>query len=184
MMCNCIRIFQPVCAIWLLFSMCLLTVSEWVSGDRNAVAEWDYGVTDGGIGYHKLHRRTQLLFSEVNSQAEWGNWYYATEMNDKVTRQSGRDVTVRGEFSQNGKLANSKDTDYRPISQDWPVFAFAIDLESVDSSPAGALFTIGVYQTDAIQYDGPSGIAPVPSLWTDYFSDETSAVSFPFGVRY
>ncbi|RMJ27040.1 Glutaminase [Aspergillus sp. HF37] len=152
--------------------------AEWASGDLNAVAEWDYGVTDGGVAYHKVHRQTQLLFSEVSSKAEWGNWYWATESNDKMTHQSGSDVNVRGKFSSDGKLDNSKDTNYRPISQDWPVFAFAVDLETVDTTPASTLFTIGLYQTDAIQYNAPSGERAVPSLWTDYFSDERAAVQF------
>jgi hypothetical protein len=173
--CNCIRIFLPVRGVVWSFIACL-TVSEWASGDRNAVAEWDYGVTDGGIAYHKVHRQTQLLFSEVSSKAEWGDWYWATESHEKMTHQSGSDVNVRGKFSSDGKLDNSKDTNYRPISQDWPVFAFAVDLEIVDSTPASTLFTIGLYQTDAIQYNAPSGERSVPSLWTDYFSDERAAV--------
>lgn len=174
--CNYIRISRPVLGTLMSFDA-YLTVIEWVSGDRNTVVEWDYGVT-GGIAYHKVYRQTQLLFSEVNSQAEWGNWYWATESNDKMTHQSGRDVTVRRKFSSDGKLDNSKDTNYRPISQDWPVFAFLVDLESVDSSPASTLFTIGLYQTDAIQYDGPSGMVAVPSLWTSYFKDERAAVRY------
>lgn len=155
-----------------------LTDAEWVSGDRNAVAKWEYGETDGGVAYHKVYRQDQLLFSEVNSQAEWGNWYWAAKGGCQMTYQSGPDVAVRDEFKSNGRLANSNDSDYRAISKDWPVFAFAIDLDTVDSSQASALFTIGLYQRDAIQYDGPDGIGPVPSLWTSYFADELDAVDF------
>lgn len=160
----------------------MLTAIEWVSGDRNAVAQWDYGTTEG-IAYHKVHRQTQLLFSEVTDQAEWGNWYWATDSHAKMTYQSGRDVDIRGQFTSNGKLANSKDTNYRSISDNWPVFAFAVDLESVDSSSASTLFTLGLYQDDAIQYNGPSGVQKVPSLWKSYFPTEQAAVRTPFRHR-
>lgn len=95
-----------------------------------------------------------------------------------MTQQSGRDVDVRGAFVSNGQLANSKDTNYRAIRDNWPVFAYAVDFGTVNSSPAGALFTIGLYQTEAIQYDGPDGYGPVPSLWTSYFEDDLEALEF------
>jgi hypothetical protein len=150
---------------------------EWVSGDRTAVAEWEYGVTSHGVAYHKVYRQTQLLFSEVRDQGEWGNWYWATEDSEKVTHQSGADVAVRGAFAANGTLGNSKDSNYRAISTNWPVFGFAIDLGSVTSSSVDTRFTIGLAQTEAIQYSSPDGIRAEPSLWTSYFDDDLAAVS-------
>lgn len=139
------------------------------------MAQWDYGVADG-IAYHRVYRQTQLLFSEINDNAEWGHWYWATNDGNNMTYQSGPDVDVRNAFSTNGKLGNSQDTNYRAISDNWPVFAFAVDLGSVDSSPVGTLFSIGLAQTDAVQYAFKTGMAPVPSLWTSYFSDDLAAV--------
>lgn len=141
------------------------------------MAQWDYGVTDDGIAYHKVYRQNQLLFSEAKEQAEWGNWYWATESNDKLTHQSGPDVDVRGAFSTKGVLSNSVDSQYRTISKNWPVFGFAMDLGSVGSSPVDTLFTIGLAQAKAIQYSGPKGIEAVPPLWTSYFDDDLAAVS-------
>ncbi|EAW09296.1 glutaminase GtaA [Aspergillus clavatus NRRL 1] len=152
--------------------------AEWASGDRAAVAEWDYGVTNDGIAYHKVHRQNQLLFSEAKEQAEWGNWYWATEDNDNLTYQSGPDVDVRGAFSANGVLSNSQDANYRTISKNWPVFGFAVDLGDVGSSPVDTLFTIGLAQTEAIQYSSPKGTQAVPSLWTSYFDDDLAALNF------
>lgn len=148
-----------------------------MSGDRNAAVEWDYGVTDEEIAYHKIQRQTQLLFSETRDQSEWGSWYWATHNDTSVTHQSGAGEDVRRAFRKNGKLSNSKDNNYRAISTNWPVFAFAVDLGSVSSETVGRLFTIGLDQQDAIQYSGATGTRAVPSLWTSYFSDGLAAVS-------
>lgn len=158
-------------------------VLEWASGDRNAIAQWDYGVTDDGVAYHKVYRQTQLLFSENTEQAEWGEWYWATDDQDGLSYQSGPDVDVRGAFAKNGKLANSDDKNYRAISTNWPVFAFSRDPGSVKTS-AGTLFSIGLAQDSAIQYSGkPEGTTVMPSLWKSYFSTATAAVSGPLLFR-
>lgn len=73
-------------------------------------------------------------------------------------------------------LANTKDTNYRPINQEYPVFGFSVDLGSVTRS-VNTLYTIGLTQQQAIQFDGATGIVPLASLWTSYFSSETDAVS-------
>lgn len=152
-------------------------MTEWASGDRNAVAEWDYGTTDG-VAYHKVYRQTQLAFSQANEQAEWGHWYWATDESDSTTHQSGADIAVRGQFATNGKLTNNGDSNFRAISSTWPVFGFASDLGSVSSSPVSTLFSLGLTQDEAIQYEGASAYAPVPSLWKSYFSTELAALSF------
>lgn len=141
------------------------------------MVEWDFG-TNEGVAYHKVHRQTQLAFSQVNEQAEWGYWYWATDANDGMTYQSGAHADVRGQFSKNGKLTNDGDTKFRAISKDWPVFGFASDLGTVKSSPVSTLFSLGLTQDDAIQYEGSSSYGAVPSLWKSYFETEVSAVSF------
>ncbi len=148
-----------------------------MSGDRSAIAQWDYGVTGDGVAYHKVHRQTPLLFSENRDQAEWGDWYWATDDGVDLTYQAGADVDVRGAFASNGRLSNTNDAGYRGISDDWPVFGFAHDLGSIESS-TGVLFSIGLAQREAIQYTGTSDtLSPVSSLWTSYFSTALDAVS-------
>lgn len=149
--------------------------SEWVSGDRSDTAQWDYGTT-GDVAYHRVYRQTQLLWSENSDQAEWGYYYWATKNEKGMTYQSGQDVVVRGQFINNGTLANTQDSNYRAINDDWPVFGFSFDLGSVGSRAANALFTIGLCQDQAIQFLGSNGIESVPSLWTSYFSHDTDAV--------
>jgi Domain of unknown function (DUF5127) len=151
-------------------------VPEWVAGDHSSVAQWEYDTTSDGISYHRVYRQTQLLFSETNDQADWGYWYWATKTVPGLTFESGADVDVRGAFQKNGKLSNAKDTNFRPIDQDFPVFGFSVDLGSVTGS-VSTLFTLGLTQEQAIQFDGQTGIVPLNSLWTSYFSSETDTVS-------
>lgn len=148
--------------------------AEWVTGDHTAIAQWDYG-TSGDIASHKVWRQEQLQFSETNNQADWGNWYWSTANVAGLTYQNGADVDVRGAFVTNGKLANSQDTNYRAIDQDWPVFGFASDLGSVTSA-VRTVYTLGLTQEEAIQFDGETGVVPLSSLWTSYFKSETDAV--------
>jgi hypothetical protein len=148
-----------------------------VSGDRNTIAQWDYGTTDN-VAYHKVYRQTQLAFSEVNQQGEWGYWYWATDVSNGMTHQSGQDTLVRGQFASHGTLANTRDTNYRAINHDWPVFGFSSDLGTVNSSPVSTLFSLGLTQDEAIQFEGADGYNPVPSLWKSYFDTELEALSF------
>lgn len=82
----------------------------------------------GGVAYHKVWRQQQLEFSELDQQANWGYWYYATDNTKGLTYQSGADADVRSQFIDNGKLANTEDTNYRGIDDRFPVFGFAKDL--------------------------------------------------------
>ncbi|KAF2825873.1 DUF1793-domain-containing protein [Ophiobolus disseminans] len=152
--------------------------AEWVSGNRNSKAEWSYGTAPDGISYHKVWKQEQLVFHEYEDRGEWGNIYYATDSGHGYTYQSGADRDVRGNFTSSGKLSNSKDTNFRAINDRWPVFAFAIDLGSVDSEATSNLFSIGLCQDPAIQFLGKDGLRNVPSLWKDYFKDDVSVLSF------
>ncbi|KAL4757432.1 glutaminase GtaA [Aspergillus foveolatus] len=152
--------------------------AEFVSGDRSAIAQWDYGVTSDGVAYHKIYRQTPLLFSEHRDQAEWGDWYWATDNVAGLTYQAGPDIDVRGAFARNGKLTNNNDANHRAISNNWPVFGFAHDLGSISSSTR-VLFSIGLTQREAIQYSGSSStLSPLPALWTSYFSTALDALDF------
>ena len=164
--------------------LCTLTkfVIEWVSGDRFDIAEWDYGVVQdsstAGIAYHKIYRQTQLLFSESRQQTEYGNWYWATDNVANLTYQSGTDTDVRGAFSSKGALANTNDTNFRAINDSYPTFGFAVPLGSVEGTAVSTLFTLGLAQEQAIQFDGASGNASVNSLWTSYYATEAAALEF------
>jgi hypothetical protein len=119
-----------------------------------------------------------LAFSEINQQAEWGYWYWSTDAANGMTHQSGQDTVVRGQFSSNGALTNEADTNYRAINNAWPVFGFSSDLGTVNSNPVSTLFSLGLTQDEAIQYEGSSGYGPVPSLWKSYFDTDVDAATF------
>ena len=133
----------------------------------------------GGLAYHRVWRQQQLEFSEIDQQANWGYWYYATKNVAGLTYQSGADTAVRGQFLKNGYLANTQDTNYRAIDDNFPVFGFAVDLGKVSTSTVSTLFQLSLHQENCVQFEGANGIQSVPCMWTNYFSDETSAVSSP-----
>lgn len=96
-----------------------------------------------------------------------------------LTYQSGADVDVRGQFVNNGSLADTEDTDYRAINDDYPVFGFALDLGSVGSSSVESVFSINLAQgAAAIIYDSAAGNQTITSLWTATYSDDLSALDF------
>ncbi|KAI1819556.1 glutaminase GtaA [Xylaria intraflava] len=151
---------------------------EWSSGDITAPIEWDYGTSDG-VAYHKFYRKSQTEISETNQLPNWGTFYWTTGNTKGLTYQSGADVDVRGTFTSKGALPNTKDTNFRAINSNWPVFGFAKDLGSVSTSPVNTLFTIGLTQDNAIQLLGKgSDLTTYQSLWKSYFNSDLAAVTF------
>ncbi|KAI0024147.1 glutaminase GtaA [Xylariomycetidae sp. FL0641] len=151
---------------------------EWAAGDTSLVIEWDYGTSDG-VAYHQFALQNQTEFTESNQQANWGDWYWATNDGEGLTYQSGSSAAVRGEFLSNGALSNMKDSNFRAVSDDWPVFGLAHDLGSVGTSSANVVYTIGIAQVNAIELLGSgSGLTTYKSLWTDYFGTGLEALTF------
>jgi hypothetical protein len=78
---------------------------------------------------------------------------------------------VRAQFINNGKLANTEDTNYRAVSNDWPVFAFAKNLGTVTSTATSpVVFTIGHVRDPAIQYITAHDVMQPRSVyfWTSF----------------
>ncbi|TGJ82139.1 hypothetical protein E0Z10_g6633 [Xylaria hypoxylon] len=151
---------------------------EWASGNLNSVIEWDYGTSDG-VAYHKFNLQNQTEISESRELPNWGTFYWSTGDADGLTYHSGSDVTVRTAFKNEGVLPNSKDTDFRAVNNNWPVFGFAKDLGSVSGDSVNTLFTIGLTQDNAVQLLGEgSDLTTYPSLWTSYFDSDLAAVTF------
>lgn len=59
---------------------------------------------------------------------------------------------VRGQFITNGVLANTQDTVFRAIQDDWPVFAFAKDLGTVTKATTPVVFSVGLVRDPAVEY--------------------------------
>lgn len=149
---------------------------EWISGDDSSIAEWSYGNASDGVVYHQIYRQTQEAWSEISDQTEFGYWYWATTTDDGYSYQNGEDVVVRGQFIDNGTLANTQDTNYRAIDDDWPVFAHAFDLGTVDTTPVSRLWSIGLCQDEPIQYAETSGLIAQSSYYLNYFDTHLDAV--------
>jgi hypothetical protein len=72
---------------------------------------------------------------------------------NKATYQTGADVTVRAQFINNGVLANTKDNNFRAISNNWPVFALSHDIGTVTNTPHPlSLFALGHIRDPALSY--------------------------------
>jgi hypothetical protein len=153
---------------------------EWASGDRGQKLQWESGTSQGNNGdvlYHKFYRETQQEFHENNDQASWGNWYYATGQDDGLTFQAGPHTDTRQQYIDNGILTNNVDTNFRAINDNFPIFAFAKDLGQVGEDRVVTTFTMNLLQRNAVQYNPGDGIRPVRSLWTNFYSNEESAVN-------
>lgn len=60
---------------------------------------------------------------------------------------------VRAQFINNSVLENTRDTNFRAISDDWPVFAFAHNLGTVSAtSSEPVVFSVGHVRDPVIEY--------------------------------
>ncbi|KAK3070547.1 hypothetical protein LTR53_010284 [Teratosphaeriaceae sp. CCFEE 6253] len=65
-----------------------------------------------------------------------------------------------------------------PCADNFPVFAFAVDLGSVGSCIETTLFELALVQDYCIQFENASGNVSVPCLWSSYFDSNTAAVEY------
>ncbi|KAL1661466.1 hypothetical protein GGF50DRAFT_117933 [Schizophyllum commune] len=150
--------------------------AEWVSGDSSLQATWS--TRTGEIITHQAQLKDQAEYSESNDHTQYGSIYYSTSWSNSATYQTGSDVAVRAQFINNGVLANTEDTNFRAISDNWPVFGLAHDLGSVfDDS---VLFTIGHVRDPAIQYATAGNVLQDRSLyaWSAFGSVDDMISSF------
>ncbi|KAI1142549.1 glutaminase A [Hypoxylon sp. FL0543] len=152
--------------------------AEWASGDLSAIVQWDYNSADG-VAYHQFERQSQQPISETNQLPNWGTWFWSTKDVDNLSWQSGADTDVRGAFINNGVLPNTKDTNFRAVQDNWPVFGFANDLGSVGTASVSTLYSIGMTQDGAVNLLGEgSDLTTYPALWNSYFGSDVEAMTF------
>lgn len=71
--------------------------SEWASGgDPSQQLVWSHG-SSNGVAYHQFNLTNQQVFTEIDQQAAWGTWFFATADSTGVrsrcflpTRRTGR----------------------------------------------------------------------------------------------
>lgn len=69
-----------------------------------------------------------------------------------VTWQSGEDISVRAQFINNGRLPNTRDTNFRAIDDAWPVFAISHDLGNVRAATTPVVTSVGHIRDPALRY--------------------------------
>lgn len=166
----------------------------WLSGDRANFISWalenttheqthpiDRLSTRSSIISHKIHRTSQLLFTENGDMAEWGELYWSTDESRNLTYSTGSSAErTRKSFAEHGKLNDNVDDEFRPSNLAEPVFAFA---KSFDLSPTvqSALFTIGLVQDQALQVNMPaSGYQIARPLYQRYFNTTTEMIRWHY----
>ncbi|KIY49337.1 DUF1793-domain-containing protein [Fistulina hepatica ATCC 64428] len=153
--------------------------AEWASGDRSLTVNWTT-TTSNDVMSHKVGLQDPNVYGEASDQASYGAAYYSTNLTDKLTYQTGRDTSVRGQFIENGVLKDSFNSTYRAVDDEWPVFAFASDLGSVNSEYSDpVVFSIGYVRDPALQYIVADDQMEERSLYCwSQFSSADDAVSF------
>ncbi|EIW82090.1 DUF1793-domain-containing protein [Coniophora puteana RWD-64-598 SS2] len=144
--------------------------AEWASGDLSQAVNWT-STTSGDVWTHQVMPEDQQIYGEYDDHTQYGAAYYSTQSSTGATYQTGEDTVVRAQFINNGVLANTEDTNFRAVSDDWPVFAFAHDLGTVGTTAtAEVLYTVGHVRDPAIQYivAGDNFQGRSIYMWTQY----------------
>ncbi|MGH3158959.1 MAG: DUF5127 domain-containing protein, partial [Streptosporangiaceae bacterium] len=150
---------------------------EWCSGDDTQVITWAPAqVTEDGqkLQVWTVQLQTQESLTEQDQQAAWGDMVWATPVSAQLSYQSGQDVVVRGQFVASGVLADTNDTNYRAIDDDWPVFGFCAGFGQVGRQPVSMPLVIGQVRTPAVSYLGQD----LQPLWTSYWPSWQDMLGF------
>jgi hypothetical protein len=150
---------------------------EWTSSDTNNVIQWNTTTSSNPIIFHEAQRDPYQYMIETNNIAEDGVVYHVTNSGASVTYQTGQDIVLRSGFLNYGKLNKTQDTNYRAISSDWPVFAFASDLGSISSTPSPVVWGIGLVRQNDIIYSTTSGNQTRQQYFFTEYSDVSTAMS-------
>lgn len=159
----------------------------WLSGDVKNFVSWDMSSATLGnkqsfsngesLASHRIRRTSQLMYTETDDMAEWGELHWSTNDADNLTTSAGYSThQTRSHFSKYGNLTNALTREYRPIDLDEPVFAFVKSFRSCKKAQK-ALFTIGLVQDEVLQVNLPTkGYHPARPLYQRYFANATDMV--------
>ncbi|GAV98948.1 DUF1793-domain-containing protein [Lentinula edodes] len=142
--------------------------AEWVSGDDSLTVNWT--TTTGDILTHQVQLTSPTLYGEVSDHTQYGSAFYSTPNTVSATYQTGQDIVVRAQFINNGVLANTEDTNFRAVSNDWPVFGLAHNLGSVGSTESSpVIYSVGHIRDPALEYVVVGGTqARSLYFWSEY----------------
>ncbi|KZT12530.1 DUF1793-domain-containing protein [Laetiporus sulphureus 93-53] len=150
--------------------------AEWLSGNDSMIVNWT--TTVDSMIIHQSQLENQTLFADVADRIQQGSSYFAALNTSGTTYQTGRDIDVRAQFINHSVLANTLDTNFRGISDDWPVFALAHDFGSISSPSDTFVVAIGHARDPAVQYITANGdMQDRSSLFWSQYSTAADAIS-------
>ena len=151
---------------------------EWAHGNTGTPIVWSQEDVGGSgqslVSLTNAPASPQPL-TEAGDMAAWGTVVWSTAARPGLTWQIGADQIVRSAAATAGALANTVDQNQpRPINDNWPVFAFNLDLGTL-TGPAGPMvISIGHVRDPAVSYLG----TPLPPLWKSYWPSWQAMAAF------
>ncbi|KZT10711.1 uncharacterized protein LAESUDRAFT_643898 [Laetiporus sulphureus 93-53] len=132
--------------------------AEWASGDRSAQVNWTTTLTSQVV-YHAVELQTPYPFDEYedSDQAEDGTVYYAMATNYNYSYQSGNNAPCRDQFINDGYLTNTSNLTFRGIDDNFPLFAFSVDLGNITSTQSPIMWSVGYVRDPSIEYTTSTG---------------------------
>jgi len=85
---------------------------------------------------------------------------------------------IRTDFITTGNLANTIDTNFRAINDDWPVSAFALNFGNITRTTTPLVFAMGLVRDPVVTYQ-TGQLEPRSQLWRKKWRNIGSAVSTP-----
>jgi hypothetical protein len=142
---------------------------EWLG---SAALPMEWSVTDDTSITYQLQLQTQTAATETNGRASYGYVLFSTPKVTGTTYQTAPDVVARAAFIANGTLPNTQNSTFRAIGLDWPIFAFAHDLGTIDWNTSGStLFSFGHVRDPVVQYMTAQGLQNRSSLFLTRFTE-------------
>ena len=135
------------------------------------------------FSHSNVYRRFRLLLREERRclKACWPFSDRSSFQSAATTFQTGGDTALRAQFINNGKLLGTLDTNFRAINNNWPVFAFAQDLGSVNAESQPVIFSVGHIRDPVISYITANAVLQKRSL---YFWSKFSNAAAVVGPKY
>ncbi|KIK65815.1 hypothetical protein GYMLUDRAFT_158671, partial [Collybiopsis luxurians FD-317 M1] len=151
---------------------------EWVSSDDTDAVQWNT-TKSGAIIYHQAQHSPPQYLTEKDNLAVDPVVYHVTNAGSNITWQTGQDTVLRSAFLNNGTLANTPDTRFRGINNDWPVFAFSTDLGTIKATSLPVVWGLGLVQNPDISYtSNPGNPTRYPYFATKYSNISTAMSEF------
>ena len=149
---------------------------ELLSGDTSKeVMTWST-TQKGDYVYHEFGLQTPQQFLELNDRIEYGRGYHATALKDGVSVATCSSHLCRTSFASTGIPDQSRDMNFRVVSDTWPVMALSYDLKSVVKTAEPLVFIMGQPRDPLVQYQGPTSLADRSAFFQSQFQNIENAV--------